>query len=422
MPRMTVMNRVGARLIPFLGLCFFLASLDRMNISVAALTMNGALGLSAENFGVGVGAFYVTYVLFAVPSNIALSRLGARRWLAALLVFWGLISMTMAEVKGVTGFVAVRLALGAAEAGLFPGVVFFALRWFPSAYRARFMALFIACGVAAAAIGPAISVQLLRLDGVLGLEGWQWLFLLEGLPAIALGLFCLKFIADTPSDARWLSADDRSRLAEIMDAERPAPAARQDAPVSANLLTLPIVSLLILSAGIEVGTSALGYWLPTVLKSMDISDLDIGSLISGFGLCGLIAMYLWSRQSDRLHERRWHLAVPMLLCGAGLALSGLFLAHTALALTALCLAVIGVTSAAPILWSMPERYLPPRIAAAGIALINSVGNVAGVVSPIAVGGLRDATGDFRIALIASGAPMILAAACIPLLKGRKAPL
>ncbi|TWB48933.1 MFS transporter [Nitrospirillum viridazoti] len=403
------MRRVSARLIPFLGLCFFVASLDRTNISVAALTMNDALGLSAQKFGLGVGAFYVTYVLFSVPSNLVLSRLGARIWLAVLLITWGIVSAMTAAVRDGGGLIIARLALGAAEAGLFPGVIFFALRWFPSAYRARFTALFVACGVAAAAIGPLISVPLLRLENVLGLQGWQWLFVIEGLPAVLLGLSCLGFLTDNPAEASWLSPQESAWLTERIDEERRVINERKDQPARGA----SILWMLVLSASVEVGTSCLGYWLPTVLKSMDFTDAAVGSLASCFGLCGMVAMYLWSRRSDRRQERLWHLAIPLLMSGLGLAAAGGGLSHAALALPAMCMAVIGVTSAAPILWAMPERYLPPRRVAAGIALINSVGNIAGIVSPAAVGTMRDLTGDFHLALIASGAPMILGALCIP---------
>ncbi|MEC4589783.1 MFS transporter [Nitrospirillum amazonense] len=403
------MRRVSARLIPFLGLCFFVASLDRTNISVAALTMNEALGLSAQKFGLGVGAFYVTYVLFSVPSNLVLSRLGARIWRAVLLITWGIVSTMMAAVRDGGGLIIARLALGAAEAGLFPGVVFFALRWFPSTHRARFTALFVACGVAAAAIGPLISVPLLRLENVLGLHGWQWLFIIEGLPAVLLGLSCLHFLTDNPAQASWLSREESTWLIEKIEGERQA----INEETNLQILGTPILWMLVLSAGVEIGTSCLGYWLPTVLKGMDFTNAMVGLLASCFGLCGMVGMYLWSRRSDRRQERLWHLAIPLLMSGLGLVVAGSVLSHVALALPAMCMAVIGVTSAAPILWAMPEQYLPPRNVAAGIALINSVGNIAGIVSPAAVGTVRDLTGDFHLALIASGAPMVLGALCIP---------
>lgn len=409
-----VMRKVAWRLVPFVSLAYLINILDRFNISFAALTMNKALGLSATAYGMGAGAFFWSYVLFQVPANMVLERIGARRWIMAIMLLWGVCSASMALVSGVTSFVIVRFLLGTAEAGFFPGVALFMTYWFPSRHRGRAMGVFYACGASAGIIGGPIAANLLTLDGALGLAGWQWIFLAEGLPAILFAVGCLLLLRDRPSEAAWLQPDERAWLEEKLAEERDAAAGKHlrfaRAVISPTILVLTLVYVLV-----GFGVYGKAYFLPLMIKSLGYSNMTVGYITSVPAIAGVIGMILFSRSSDRTGERIWHLIVPCLLGGIGLVLAGLFMGSSpVLAIASLSLASFGISGSLPVFWNLPTAFLGAAAAAGGIALINSVGNISGYAAPQLVGLLRDLTGNYEIPLLVMGALVLLSGLLVPL--------
>lgn len=409
-----VMRKVAWRLVPFVSLAYLINILDRFNISFAALTMNKALGLSATAYGMGAGAFFWSYVLFQVPANMVLERIGARRWIMAIMLLWGVCSASMALVSGVTSFVIVRFLLGTAEAGFFPGVALFMTYWFPSRHRGRAMGVFYACGASAGIIGGPIAANLLTLDGALGLAGWQWIFLAEGLPATLFAVGCLLLLRDRPSEAAWLQPDERAWLEEKLAEERDAAAGKHlrfaRAVISPTILVLTLVYVLV-----GFGVYGKAYFLPLMIKSLGYSNMTVGYITSVPAIAGVIGMILFSRSSDRTGERIWHLIVPCLLGGIGLVSAGLFMGSSpVLAIASLSLASFGISGSLPVFWNLPTAFLGAAAAAGGIALINSVGNISGYAAPQLVGLLRDLTGNYEIPLLVMGALVLLSGLLVPL--------
>ncbi len=409
-----VMRKVAWHLVPFLSLAYLINVLDRFNISFAALTMNKALGMSATAYGLGAGAFFWSYVLFQVPANMVLARLGARRWIMLIMLFWGLCSTCMALVTDVTSFVIVRFLLGMAEAGFFPGVAFFMTRWFPSRHRGRAMGVFYAFGASAGIIGGPIGGHLLALNGWLGVAGWQWIFLAEGLPAMLFAVACLLLLRDRPSEARWLSPDECEWLETKLADERDA-AAGKHLPFARAVVSPTIVILMLVYVLVGFGVYGKAYFLPLMIKSLGFSDMNVGYLTSVPAIAGVIGMIVFSRSSDRTGERVWHLIVPCLLGGIGLVLAGMFLSVSpVLAIAAFCLASFGISGALPVFWNLPTAFLGSAAAAGGIAVINSVGNISGYAAPQLVGLLRDLTGNYEIPMLVMGALVLLSGMLMPL--------
>ncbi|HUB10609.1 MAG TPA: MFS transporter [Acetobacteraceae bacterium] len=409
-----VMRRVAWRLVPFVSLAYLINVLDRFNISFAALTMNKALGLSATAYGLGAGAFFWSYVLFQVPANMVLERVGARRWIMGIMLFWGACSASMALVSGITSFVIVRFLLGVAEAGFFPGVAWFMTRWFPSRHRGKAMGVFYACGASAGIIGGPIAGNLLTLNGWLGIAGWQWIFLAEGLPAVLLALGCLMVLRDRPSDAAWLRPDECAWLEATLASERDAAAGRNLA-FGRAVLTPTIVVLMLVYVLVGFGVYGKGYFLPLMIKTLGFTDLQVGYITSIPALAGVSGMIVFSRNSDRTGERVWHLIVPCLLGGIGLVLAGLLL-HTSslLAIASFSLASFGISGALPVFWNLPTAFLGTAAAAGGIAAINAVGNISGYAAPQLVGVLRDMTGGYELPMLVMGALVLIAGMLVPL--------
>jgi ACS family tartrate transporter-like MFS transporter len=340
------------------------------------------------------------------PAGLALRRFGPTRGIAAIMIVWGLCASAMGLINGGTAFVVARLALGAAEAGFFPAILLLATRWIADERRGRFIGLVAAAGVAATIVGPPIAANLLRLDGVAGLAGWRWLFLVEGAPALALGLAAPFVLADGPTDAKWLTQAERALL--LREA---APSPPGEAPSSWRVVVRPeLVLLAVMSFTIESCAYTIAYWMPLVIKGMGLSIIQVGYAASLPGAVGCVAMILWASSSDRTGERRAHLAAAMALGGLGLIACGLLLHSPVLAMAALCLSAAGVVSTTPVLWSIPPRILPPSALPLGVALIGAVGNAGGFVAPPLVGVLEDWTHDFRLGLVVAGAPVLLAAA------------
>ncbi len=406
----TVMRKVAWRLVPFLSLAYMFNALDRFNVSIAALTMNKALGLSPTTYGLAAGAFFWSYVLFQLPASAILTRLGARRWLGITLVVWGACSAGTAFVTDATSFVVMRFLLGIAEAGFFPGVAWFMTRWFPSRHRGRAMGVFFAFGATASIVGGPLSGNLLLLNGWHGMSGWQWVFLIEGIPACILAIFCPILIRDRPEDAAWLSRDEQIWLRDRLDAEDSGTAVKS----FMQTLASPVILMLILSYFlIACGVYSTSFFLPLMIKTMGYSNQTVGYLSSLPNVFGVAGMILFSRNSDRTGERIWHVALPCLLAAAGLMGASLTLAvNPVLAIGCFCLAGFGIAGSLPCFWNLPTAFLGPAAAAGGIALINSIGNISGYAAPQVVGLLHDTTGSYEIPMVAASLSMVVAAACI----------
>lgn len=406
-----VVAKVRARLIPFLFLLYIVAYLDRINVGFAALQMNAALGFSARTFGLGAGIFFLSYVAFEIPSNMILARVGARVWIARIMITWGLISSATMFVRGAGEFYGARFLLGAAEAGFLPGVIFYLTRWFPARERARTIAAFMAATLVAGVVGGPISGALLSLDGAAGLAGWQWLFLLEGLPAIVLGGVVLIALPERPADATWLAADERRALIACLAADaagRPATVETLGAPFTSGR----IWRLAIVYFTIPVALYAIGFWLPQIVKtSSGVGDFAVGVLSAIPYVVAAVGMVAAGRHSDRTGERRWHIAVAALVGGAAFAASA-FVHGLTPALVLLSIAMLGLASMFGPFWTLATSIARGGGAAVGIALINSVGNIGGFVGPYVFGYIRDSTQSFSVGLIFIGAVLALGGALV----------
>jgi ACS family tartrate transporter-like MFS transporter len=397
------------RLIPFLFLLYIVAYVDRINVGFAALQMNRALGFSSTTFGLGAGIFFLGYVLFEIPGNIVLARVGARLWIARIMFTWGLISSAMMLVHSAETFYALRFLLGVAEAGFFPGVVFYLTRWFPARERARAFAAFMTAILMAGVIGGPVSGALLTLDGAAGLAGWQWVFLLEGLPAIALAFVVLFALPETPHAVSWLSIAERTALvAAVEEEQRGAPD-----PGIARALRQP--RTLILAAvyfTIPVTTYGVGFWLPQMLKSASgAGDFGVGLLSVIPYAVGAVGMVVFGRHSDRTGERRWHVLTAALVSAAGLLLTPL---GAGVVWTVLCLsiAILGYAAMLGPFWALTTASMRGVGAAAAIALVNSIGNTGGFVGPFLLGAVNDATHSFAVGLAMIAAMLVLGASLV----------
>jgi ACS family tartrate transporter-like MFS transporter len=403
------LERVTRRLIPFLFVLYIVAYLDRINVGFAALQMQADLGFSDAVYGFGAGIFFLGYFVFEVPSNLILERVGPRFWISRIMITWGLVSSAMMFVRDAPTFYALRFLLGVAEAGFFPGVILYLTHWFPAAQRARAVAQFMTATALAGVIGGPVSGALLQLDGLAGLRGWQWLFLVEGLPAVLLGGVVWWTLTDRPEQAAWLAPDQRAWLAGILAAERAATEQRHGASLWRALAHRRVWSLGLLYFTLVLGIYGVSLWLPQMVAArVGASELVLGFLVAIPYAVAALAMVLVGGHSDRSAERRWHIAGPALAGAAGLATSAA-LEQPALALAGLCLAALGIWSALGPFWALPTTFLSGSAAAGGIALINSLGNLGGFVGPWALGLLKQATGSFRAGLAFLAASLLVAA-------------
>ena len=405
-----VVAKARRRLIPFLFLLYIVAYLDRINVGFAALQMNQALGFSATVYSFGAGIFFLSYGLFEVPSNVILARVGARRWIARIMISWGLVSSAMMFVRGPAGFYALRFLLGAAEAGFFPGIIFYLTRWFPACDRARSIAAFMTAVLIAGVVGSPISGALLSLHG-LGLAGWQWLFLLEGIPAVVLGFVVLRSLPERPEDARWLSAAEKAALAARLEDE--AQTMKAEARTTGEALTSGRIWLLaIVYFTIPVTLYGIGFWLPQMIKAASgASNFTVGVLSAIPYAAGAVAMVIAGRHSDRTGERRWHIAIAAVVSAVGLALSTQSIGVTS-SIASLSVAMLGLASMMGPFWALATSTVRGVGAAASIALINSVGNTGGFVGPYLLGAINDATHSFAIGLLAIAAMLVAGASLV----------
>lgn len=395
-----VQRKVARRLIPFMFLLYVVSYLDRINIGFAALQMNKDVGLSDAAYGLGAGIFFLGYTVFEIPSNLLLHRLGPRIWIARIMITWGIVSAAMMFVRGETSFYVLRLLLGIAEAGFFPGMILYLTYWFPSAARAQAVALFMTATAVAGIIGGPISGALLTLSGLHGLAGWQWLFLLEGIPAVLLGFVVLAYLPDRPANATWLTTGERAWLLSRLEedrARRPVADSHSLRPALGN----PQVWLLaVIYFTIVIGMYGITFWLPQIIQGFSgFSDFYVGLVSAVPYVAAAIAMVIAARHSDRTGERQWHIAGASFAATAGLLLAGL-LGSPVLSLAALSLAAIGIWSSLGPFWALPTVLLADRSAAAGIALVNSVGNIGGFFGPYLVGIVRARTESYAGGLAA----------------------
>jgi MFS family permease len=387
-----------------------------VNVSFAALTMNQDLGLSQTAFGFGAGIFFIAYFIFEVPSNLLLERFGARKWIARIMLSWGILSGAMALIPNIasaTGlsdehtFYLLRVLLGAAEAGFFPGIIFYLTLWFPTEYRARIVGYFMAAIPLSTVIGAPISGALLYLHGGLGLAGWQWLFVIEAVPAIILAGVVFFYLTDRPADAAWLAPDERNWLAERLEIERRHRESVHSFTVTQALMNPRVIGLSLVYFGAVATNYGLGFFLPQIVKAFGLNTFLTTVVSAAPYAVGLVAMVWWGLRSDRHVERCFHSAFPLFLAAAGIALSTA-LDDPTLKMLAFCLAGFGIFACLPVFWTLPTAFLSGAPAAAGIAVINSIGNLAGFAGPFAMGWIKDHTGSYTGGLLLLAALGIIA--------------
>lgn len=391
-------RRVSWRVLPFLMLAYLVCYIDRTNAGFAALQMNKATGISAAAFGFGGGIFFLSYCLFEVPSNLALERFGARRWIARIMVSWGIVSGCMALTAGPTSFVALRFLLGAAEAGFFPGVILYLTYWFPAEQRARIVGIFMVAIPVSGFVGSPVSAALLGMGGVLGIAGWQWLFILEAAPAVLLGGVALLWLTDRPEDATFLSPAQRTWLAGKLEQERAQTRPVAHAPALTVIRNPYVLAMALVYAGGATASSGLGLWQPQFIKSFGVSTMAVGWLNAVPYLISAVGMIWWGRRSDVLGERFWHTLAPLAL--SGIALVALIATPALLpSILLLSVSVVATSVTRGPFWALATEWLSSRSAAAGIAMINGIGTGFGFVCGTLMGITKQATGSYPLAFL-----------------------
>ena len=387
-----IYKKITWRLIPFLLFCYILSYLDRVNIGFAKLQMLSDLQFSEAVYGLGAGVFFLGYFFFEVPSNIIMHKVGARRWIARIMISWGILSAAMMFVNSATSFYVLRFLLGLAEAGFFPGIIYYLTRWYPADRRGRATSLFLTAIALAGVIGGPVSGWILRdTNGLAGLAGWQWMFLIEGIPSVLAGFFLLRFLDDRVEDAKWLTEAERREVVALLQKEEVTKSHSTigNAFSSGRTWLLSIIYFLFVFS-----LYGISFWLPTIIKAAGVKDaLNIGLLSALPWAAGVIAMVLMARSADRCGERRWHIAIPSVLGAIGFLIAVKFNANVPIAMLGMSIATMGIMSALPIFWSIPTAYLGGAAAAAGIALINSFGNLSGFVGPSLMGWIKEVTGS-----------------------------
>jgi MFS transporter, ACS family, tartrate transporter len=387
----SALRKTAWRFLPLLTIAYLFNYLDRTAISFAALTMNQDIGLTNTQLGLAAGFFFLSYTLCEVPSNLALYRFGARRWIARIMVTWGVVSAATAFVTGPESLYAMRFLLGVAEAGFFPGIAFFLSAWFPREYRTRMLAWFLVGIPASSLVGAPLCTALLEMDGIWGLAGWQWMFIMVSLPCIVLGFVVLKVLADRPEDASWLNREEAGALRQMLNAETHD---RPKTSLAGALSDVRVWVLALVQFGFTLGSYGIGIWLPLILREFQLSNLAIGTLAFVPYVFAVLGMLAWAWYADRTGAKIYNLALSCFLAVIGLSAYAFFQSLTLL-LICLTMALVGITAARAIFWSIPPRLLTGVAAAGGIAFINTVGTTGGFVGPYMMGYLRDATGGFE---------------------------
>ncbi|WP_369310027.1 4-hydroxyphenylacetate permease [Providencia rettgeri] len=407
-PQQQVINKLFKRLIVFLFVLFVFSFLDRINIGFAGLTMGKDIGLTSTMFGLAATLFYVTYVIFGIPSNIMLGIVGARRWIATIMVLWGIASTATMFATGPTSLYVLRMLVGIAEAGFLPGILVYLTYWFPAYFRARANALFMIAMPVTMAFGSLASGYILGMDGILNLKGWQWLFLLEGFPSVILGIVVWFYLDDSPKKAKWLTQEDKDTLQEMMDRDQlelvqPQGAKSHSALQNTSLwkeIFTPIILMYTVAYFCLTNTlSAINIWTPQIMQSFNqnSSNAMIGLLTAIPQFCTILGMIYWSRRSDKLQERKMHTALPYLFAAAGWILAAMT-SHPVIQLIGIIMASTGSFTAMAVFWTTPDQSISLRARAIGIAVINATGNIGSAVSPLLIGWLKDQTGSFNSGL------------------------
>jgi ACS family tartrate transporter-like MFS transporter len=400
--------KVSWRLLPLVAVAYCVAYIDRSNISVAALTMNKDLGFSAYLYGWGAGIFFFGYFLFEIPSNLILEKVGARIWIARIMITWGIISGLTAFITGTTSFLIIRFLLGAAEAGFFPGMILYLTYWFPAQYRGRVIStLFIAQPVANA-IASSGSAAILGMDGVLGFRGWQWIFIIEAIPAVLLGLFILRVMTDRPARAEWLADDERAWLQTRLDNENREIERGGHMTWTKALSDPRVVALSMIYLGSVTANYGIVFFMPQIVKGLGLSDMMTGFVSSGPYIVGTLGLLAWGWSSDRHKERRWHLITASTLGAAGLAFAA-WSGASYWALLGMSAATAGIYGSRAAFWPMPSLFLTGTAAAGAIAMINAIGNLGGYIGPFVVGWIKDSTKSFEAGLYFLAACSLMAA-------------
>jgi MFS transporter, ACS family, tartrate transporter len=419
--RQVVLSRVTRRLIPFAFICYVVAYIDRVNIGFAQRELQRDLGLSDTEYGIGAGLFFLGYCLFEIPSNLILERVGARRWIARIMIGWGLVSMATMFITDVWSFMTARVVLGIAEAGFFPGMVLYLTYWIPAAERAKANALFMMAAPVSVIVGAPVSEALLAMDGIGGLRGWQWLFLIEGLPAVILGVLALKVLTDRPEHAAWLPPPDREWLATTMNAERALRGEAGHVSVGRSLRSGRVWLLSVIYLMNATVTYGIFLWLPRMLQDAAGPGRSVGVLTALPFVAALIAMVLIGRHSDKTGERKLHVAACAVTAAIGLFLAVAFRNHLYWLVLAFTICQIGQRSVMSVFWTMPPMLLGGAAAAAGIAMINAIGNLGGFFGPTIMGSLRDLTGGYSGGLLVLAGALIIEAILVSILKLPDAP-
>jgi MFS transporter, ACS family, tartrate transporter len=417
-------RKVAWRLLPLIVVIYFVAYIDRTNVAFAAFGMTRDLGLTAYIYGWGAGIFFLGYFLFEVPSNLLLEKVGARRWIARIMITWGLMAAAMSFVQGATSFLILRFLLGVAEAGFFPGVILYFTYWFPKQYRGRVIAALFLAVPGSNAVTAVISGALLGLDGTLGIPGWKWLYIVEAVPAVLLAFAVLRYLTERPEVAAWLLPDEKQWLTSTLESERLALVGKSGGhmPLSQALKDKRVMALALIYFTIVTATYGITFFLPQIVKGLGGSDMRTGLLTAAPYMLGTVGMLAWSQSSDRTRERKWHFILACLLGAAGLIVAGA-LGSTYGALVAIAIATVGIYGSKPSFWPMPSEFLTGTAAAGGIALVNCVGNLGGFIGPYAVGWIKDSTGDFGAALyFLAGSAVVSALITLVLIPSRKAAL
>ncbi|MBR8130233.1 MFS transporter [Burkholderia ambifaria] len=399
------------RILPFIFICYVISYLDRTNVGFAALTMNKDLGLTAEQFGFGAGLFFVGYFLFEIPSNLIMQKIGARVWIARIMITWGLFSMATAFVVGPKSFAAARFLLGLAEAGFTPGIYLYFTHWFPGKWRAKVTAAFLVGIPVANMIGSPVSGALLELGGLHGLRSWQWLLLIEGVPAVVLGIACLFVLADRPERAKWLSAEEKSSLAKRLALEQRDIGARHGSNLRDAMTNWRVFVLAFINFCGIVGSLGVGLWMPQIIKQFGVEHAAVGWLTAIPYAIGAVVMLWWARVANRSQNRIPYVAGALVVAAVALCAST-FVDTPVLKLIALCLTVSGILAFQATYWAIPSGFLTGRAAAGGLALIVSMGNLGGFVGPSMIGALKQFSGGFTVPLLAVSGVLLLGALTI----------
>jgi MFS family permease len=427
--RKLVVRKVSRRLLPFLGLLYLINYLDRTNLAFAAPHgMNEALGLTATTFGLASGLFFIGYLILEVPSNLALHKFGARRWMARIMVSWGIIATLMTFVPNAETLYVLRFLLGVAEAGFFPGIIFYMTFWFPKQQRAKALALFILAVPLSSAVGSPLSSMLITAGHQVffGLDGWRFMFLVEGIPAIVFGVICWFYLTDRPAKATWLNPNEREWLQRQIDSEAEDTASRHHLSIKDALTKGRVWALAFVYFGIVYGLYAISFFLPTIVAGFkkefntDFTVLQQGFIVAIPFAFGCLSMYFWALHGDKTGERIWHVAAPTAIGGIAIPIA-LYLNSPLAAMAAITVCTMGICAALPTFWPLPSLFLTGASAAAGIALINSFGNLSGFIGPLVTGKLAEVTGSQQAGMWVVGAVMVLAAVVVVALKSTLAP-